>query len=63
MKIWIQAASTARAYVAVNANSSDFYGNEIWLCRIDMTRLLRGSGKRLPRHGSKKIVEIELTAK
>ncbi len=33
------------------------------ICRKVMNALLVGSGKRLPRRGSKVIVEVELTAK
>jgi len=33
------------------------------VCRGVMSRLLRGTGKHLPRHYSNKIVEVELTAK
>ena len=37
--------------------------SEALACRHSVKSLLRGSGKTLPKHGSKEIVEIELTAK
>jgi hypothetical protein len=32
------------------------------ICRSIMTRLLRGTGKKLPKHGSKEVVAINITA-
>jgi len=37
--------------------------DRLMTCRKHMSRLLRGTGKRLPRHGTDEVVEIELTAK
>lgn len=38
-------------------------GRCTWICRRSIKRLLRGTGKRLPRVGSEECVDVELTAK
>lgn len=62
MKTWIKssiwAKNLVRVYTGENINLRC-----ITLCRKDMARLLRGTGKRLPKHGSNEVVEVELTAK
>jgi hypothetical protein len=68
MKIWITTGwysepEMVRVHTVKPHNSqciSDFVTH---LCRPGMKELLEGTGKHLPLHGSKKIVEIELTAR
>ncbi len=64
MRIWIRSCHD-RYYVAVYPirHPKVFVDVGINICRQHMTRLLRNSGKRLPRHGTDEVVTVELTAR
>ncbi len=69
MKIWISVSREADYVYLYTSNPNELcvglYGlpTAAFVCREDMRRLLRGSGKKLPEHGSEQITEINLTAK
>ena len=72
MKIWIGTdavgcLSFRRVYFP---KPKDWYSTiEIWsghstiVCRKVLVKLLHGTGLKLPRHSSKELVEVEITAK
>ena len=71
MKIWIGTAGSEHTRRIYYKRPTVWLG-ELWegdptkravLCEFIVLRLLCGSGLRLPRHGSKELVEVELTAK
>jgi len=41
----------------------EYPANTLTVCRLWTSRLLRGTGKRLPKHGTDEVVEIEVTAR
>ena len=74
MKVWIATdASWCNSFVRIYTlkpkywdeliqqyeDDTNFY---LCVCRGTLRRLLRGTGKRLPKHGTKEIVEIQLVA-
>ncbi len=72
MKIWISSnviqsnmvkVSPIEKWEDIGVFISPQIDGPIVICRKHMARLLRGSGKRLPKHGSNEVVEVELTAK
>ena len=67
MKVWITANDDLATFVKLfSSNPSTARGLRqgfIEGCRKHVRRLLRGTGKRLPRHGTREIVEIQLVAK
>ncbi len=73
MKIWIRSiydncSDFAKPEEFVNVCSirePHIFGPDVPvpICRKHMARLLCGSGKRLPKHGTDEVVEVELTAR
>jgi len=63
MKIYIKSAYFYSEGNMVEVSTSKRGDDAINIFRSMMRKLLRGSGKRLPQHGSDEIVEIELIAK
>lgn len=74
MKIWIATDShddeefvkitdeTPRVWRSSD-NSWKYPEKYFIMCRATIEPLLRGTGKRLPKHGSKDVVELEVSAK
>jgi len=63
MRIWIRASTLYNSSDSVDVSTDKYGYSRIVVCRKHMSRLLRGSSKRLPRHGSDEVVEVELEAK
>lgn len=67
MKIWVTASMTA-SWVCLHAKRPTLFfsrdlgyaGDYENMNRIGMKKLLKGTGKRLPRYGSKTILELDL---
>jgi hypothetical protein len=68
MKIWI-GAHPYSWYVEVFTHKPASWAGSYWgtigdrMFRALASRLLRGSGLRLPRHGTKQLVEVEIFAR
>ena len=69
MKVWIT-TSAAHGLVEFRIVKPTFWRDHYYddsdctvVCRNVVRRLLRGTDKRPPRHGTREIVEVELTAK
>lgn len=62
MKVKIETCSLYddRKFVWVHTKPGE---NGVYVCRKYMARLLRGTGKRLPKHWTDEVIEIQLTAK
>ena len=62
MKVKITASASYDGFVYIGPSGAEF-DNAIRVCRRYAKSLLRGTGKRLPKHGTEEVVEIELIAK
>lgn len=68
MKIWITEYCEDKSFVRLYPfnpllSKGGYIRGYTHGCRIYMARLLRGSGARLPKHGSDEVICIELTAR
>lgn len=68
MRVWIRSDYNCTAFVNVSPNRNFISDTSrmrlCWslVCRSWVTRLLRGSGVRLPKHGTTEIISVSLKA-